>query len=313
MKRISAAITVLALAALPAFGADLTAREAAAKGAGNGAMPDRREAVPEGEGQAIRNQMLGDPEHLLMMGYHRNVANFGHILCQAADRGATVPARLARVSVAEMRRSVEEMEKCRAMALRERQGHPERQKMMDEHLVQLKTNLRELETLAKSDKIDSEQVKKHLQQIFQECRGAGCDTMPGSARHGMPGHRGPGGWQYQQLMPEHGMMMQRMLQKVKSQDAELAGMVQEMTKAPKERKLDLVVETVTRMVQQRADMTAEMERMQQEMLPGKGEPMQPDMMMHDMMMHDMMMPEMDEDEQCGDDEPFCDDEETEED
>lgn len=130
MKLMSAAVAVLLLAALPAFAAD---KPAPAYG-----MPQMKDVVHGSPGYIMkgpmRREMTRTPEHLLMMAYHRNVANFAQLLYAAADAGAPVAPQLARVAVAEMRRSVEEMEKYRAGM----QFPPQRQKMMDQHLVDVK-------------------------------------------------------------------------------------------------------------------------------------------------------------------------------
>ncbi|MBU5614124.1 hypothetical protein KOL99_14420 [Geomonas sp. Red51] len=200
----------------------------------------------------MAGQMMRSPEHQLMMAYHKNVANFGRLLYRAAEEGATVSPQLARVAVAEMRRSVDEMEKYRASVAG--QMPPERQRMMDGHLVQVKSHLRELELVVRQDRIDSEQVKRLVEPMLSG-RGAP-DCAPG---------RGSGdGWRGG--APGPGMMMERMLGKVKEQDAELAARVREMEQAPREKKLDLLAAIVASMVRQRAEMTEEMEKNHHEMM-----------------------------------------------
>lgn len=197
-----------------------------------------------------------------MRAYHRNVANFAETLYQAAEQGPSVPAPLARTAVAEMRRSVEEMEKQRATALAEMQLPPQRQKMMDEHLVQVKTHLRQLEELVQKEQIDSGQVKKELQSIFMQCGGAGCGSGPGPrGGQGQGAYGGMRGCDCRAGNPDHAMMMDDMMKKVKRQDAELAQLVQRMRQASGQAKLDLVAETVATMVQQRAELTEDMEKM----------------------------------------------------
>ncbi|QWV95608.1 hypothetical protein KP004_01480 [Geomonas oryzisoli] len=208
-------------------------------------------------------QMMRSPQHLLMMAYHRNVANFARLLATAADEGTTVSPQLARAAVAEMRRSVEEMEKYRSAVVGE--VPPDRQRMMDEHLVQVKTHLRALEELVRQDRIDSDQVKLHVEPMLAGCGAPGC----------APGRGAGAGWRGG--FPGHGMMMESMLQKVKGQDAELAAPVREMEQAPREKKVDLLAEIVARMVRQRAEMTQEMERNHREMMRRMG-PMPPEQM-----------------------------------
>lgn len=251
VKCMPAAVAVLLLAVLPAFAADKPVPP-------YGDMPQMKDAVPGSPGYimkgAMGREMTRTPQHLLMMAYHRNVANFAQLLYAAADAGAPVSTQLARVAVAEMRRGVEEMEKYRAgMHL-----PPQRRKMMEQHLVDVKMHLRALEQLVRGDRIDAAQVKSHLEPILAGYPGAGCGPMPGRGAQGM-GPRGatPG---------MGGMMMERMLDRAKEQDEELADLLRELEQAPPEKRLDVVVETVKRLAQQRAEMTEEMERNHEEMM-----------------------------------------------
>ncbi len=247
MRVTAAVITILALAVVPCIAAD------------GGAAATVRQVPP---GQQMNQVMMPTPSHLLMRAYHRNVANFAETLYQAAERGPSVPAPLARTAVAEMRRSVEEMEKQRATALAEMRLPPQRQKMMDEHLVQVKTHLRQLEELVQKERIESGQVKKELQSIFMDCGGAGCGAGPGPlGRQGQGAYGGMPGCDCRAGNPDHAMMMDDMMEKVKRQDAELAQLVQRMRQASGQAKVDLVAETVATMVQQRAELTEDMEKM----------------------------------------------------
>lgn len=258
MRVTTAVITVLALAAVPCFAANGGAT--AGRAGGIGAAATMHQVPP---GQQMKQEMMPTPAHLLLRAFHRNVANFAQTLYQAADQGPVVPAPLARTAVSEMRRSVDEMEKQRATALGAMRLPPERQKMMDEHLVQVKTHLRQLEELVQKERIDSGVVKKELQSIFAECDGAGCGARP-SAGWGCQGkgpYGGRAGCDCPKGNPDHAMMMDDMMEKVKSQDTELAQLVQRMRQADGQAKLDLVAETVATMVQQRAELTAEMQKM----------------------------------------------------
>lgn len=279
MKRVMLALAIVALSALPALAAD---------GAPTGMAPGGGFAGPRASGMmGMKRQMMRNPQHLLMMAYHKNVITFGKVLEKAAQQGDTVPPDLARTAIAEMRRSTEEIEKHRAGALAgmpPEMKSPEMQKMMDEHLVNVKTHLRELENLAKSDRIPSQEVLKHVQAIFHGCQGA-CELIPGrgmgmqrhwgtQGRKGMHccgcqcGQCGPqygaGAQQGAQgpMMQQHLQMMQEMTQKLKAQDQELMKRVEKMKRAPKDKKVDQLADIVSSMVQQRAAMTAQMEKMQ---------------------------------------------------
>lgn len=247
----SAVVAVLVLAAVPAFAAGPSAQP-------YGNMPQMRDAVPGAPGYVMKGsmqrEMMRTPQHLLMMAYHRNVQNFAGTLYAACDAGAPVPVQLARVAVAEMRRSVEEMEKYRAGM----QLPPQQQKMMDQHLIEVKMHLKELEDLVRGDRIDAARVKSHLDPLLSGCRYAGCAPMRGRTDRGM----GPRG----DAPVMHGIMMEKMLDRAKEQDEELADLVQELDQAPAGKKLDALVETVKLMARQRAEMTEEMEQSHEEMM-----------------------------------------------
>ncbi|ACH37484.2 hypothetical protein Gbem_0455 [Citrifermentans bemidjiense Bem] len=294
MRITAAVITVLALAAVPCFAANGGAT--AGRAGGTGAAATIRQVPP---GQQMNQEMMPTPAHLLMRAYHRNVANFAQTLYQAADQGPVVQPSLARTAVSEMRRSVDEMEKQRATALGAMRLPPERQKMMDEHLVQVKTHLRQLEEMVQKERIDSGLVKKELQSIFVECDGAGCCARPspvGRGRQGKGPYGGRPGCDCPKGNPDHAMMMDDMMEKVKSQDAELAQLVQRMRQADGQAKLDLVAETVATMVQQRAELTADMQKMH-------------DMMQGEYPGSDQMLNDDEDQDQGGDEEYDFEDEE----
>ncbi|HBG04498.1 MAG: hypothetical protein A2075_07120 [Geobacteraceae bacterium GWC2_58_44] len=251
MNRLFIAIAVLAVAAM-SFAARVQAHETGATG------------HPE-----MKKEMMANPQYLLMMGYHSNLMMFGHKLMKVAKQGETVPREFARVAVAEMRRSTEEMEKYRAEAMRnvpaDVRAHDEMQKTMDQHLVNVKSHLRELEDLTRGDRIPSQEVIRHLEAMYEGCEGMDCGMMHGKGVHGRKGMHGCNGCQCPEMMPEHHTMMKEMLQKMKTEDAELNQKVQAMRDADPDRKFALLTDIVARMVRQRAEMTAQMERMQMEM------------------------------------------------
>ena len=59
---------------------------------------------------------------------------------------------------------------------------------------------------------------------------------------------------------------QKMMEDMKTQDAELTEQVARMNSAPEDKKLDLMAAVVTRMVEQRTAMNARMAKMQEEMM-----------------------------------------------
>lgn len=215
-----------------------------------------------------------NPQQLLMRAYHQNVMNFGRVLEKAAQQGDTVPSDVARAAVSEMRRSTEEMEKYRAavVASMPEARRPGMRKMMDEHLVSVKTHLRQLDDLTKKERIPSQEVLQHVEAIF-----TGCDQMPCGLHqgpgHGKGMHRGRGmGLDCQQsgnMMPEHRKMMQEMTQKLKAQDADLIQRVEKLKHASEDEKVAQLSEIVSLIVQQRAAVTAQMERMQQQAIDAR--------------------------------------------
>lgn len=227
---------------------------------------------------------MRNPEHLLMMGYRKNLMTFGHILENVARQGDTVPADLARTAVAEMRHSVDQIEKYRPVAQRAMPAEmqqPDMQKMMDQHLVDVKTHLRQLDDLSRSDRIPSQEVLKHLQPIFEGCQKMGCGPMHNRGT-GMQGEQRKGGGCVQMqgmnggcadCRESMGMQargggpaMQEMVQKMKQQDAEMASQVKRMQHAPKDKKIDIMAGIVSQLVQQRADFTSHIEKMQHHMM-----------------------------------------------
>ena len=265
MKRMLIAMAVLAVTALPSFAADAPTADMTGNSPDMGGMRRMMQQHP-----GMKKEMMRNPQHLLMMAYHRNLINFGRTLEKTARQGELVQREVARTAIAEMRRSVDEMEKYRAgaMATMPADMKPgEMHKMMDQHLVTVKTQLRELEDLTKSDRIKSQDVIKHLQPILAGCEEMDCGMGGGRGMYGrgMYGKRGMRGCGCQQAMPEHHEMMEGILQKMKGQDAELGKQVEQMTRAPRDQKVDLMADIVAKLVQQRAAMTANMEKMQKHM------------------------------------------------
>lgn len=284
MGKVRLAVAILALAAVSSVSAVRGDDEVGRTSGTGGRTSDTPAVMSATAGKAALRPMTRSPEHQLMMAYHRNVVLFGRALERVARQGETVPRDFARTAVSEMRRSTQEIEKYRAGAMA---GMPEErrarmQKMMDEHLVSVKTQLRQLEEVAQRDTVPSRDVLTHLQPILH---GAGMSPgmMHGGMMHGK-GMRGKGmygcggcgscgdcqGCQGCQggesMMPQHRQMMQQMTQRLKAQDAELIDRVDRMKRAPKDKKIDQLAEIVSLIVQQRAAVTSQMEKMQRQSL-----------------------------------------------
>jgi DNA repair exonuclease SbcCD ATPase subunit len=231
-------------------------------------------------------EVVGNPQQMLMMAYHENLMTFGDQLRKVANQSQTVPREFAKAAVSEMKRSTEEMERYRAEARtvpgEMREGADTRQ-MIDQHLVAVKTHLRDLEELTRSgQQIRSQDVVAHLDAMSAGCQGRDCGAifaglMPAWSQGQAAGsevrteqqamtRQQEAMNQQQAAMNQQHAMMSQMTQRMKTQDAELARDVEALKAADAEanpsKKLNLLTDIVTKMTEQRAQMTADMERMQ---------------------------------------------------
>jgi len=285
MKRFLIALIALAVSVLPTFAADVSAPDLKMD---QKPMMHRHPGMKQEmmhQHPGMMKEMMSNPQHLLALGYHKNLVTFGQILKKVAKQGETVPPDFARAAVTEMRRSAAQMEIYRDEALKgmpaelkAKQG--DMAKKMNAHLAEMKIHLGHLDDLSKNDRIDSREVLKHLELLFKGCegmcrqgmcreamggRGMGGRGMDCNCNHckGMPGrrmhHAGKGNWQ------EMAQQREKMVAEMKAQDAELGKLVDKMNQAPKDKKLGLMADILTRMVNQRAALNAHMEKMQQHM------------------------------------------------
>jgi len=246
MKKLLIAMALLALVAPPSLAVEQPMADPATNKAADcqGGMPHHE----------MNKEMMRNPQHLLMMAYHKNFITFGRTLARVARQGDTVPPQFARTVIAEMRRSSDEMETYRTAAMSQVKPDPQMQKMMDEHLVKMNRELKALEELARKDRIPSAEVLKHLEflsQSGQECQ------LQGSGKHGGEGKGGCGCG-----MSGHHEAMAKMTQTMKAQDQELSKKLETMKRAPRDKKVNLLADIVAQLVKQRAEMTAHLERMQ---------------------------------------------------
>jgi hypothetical protein len=274
MRRVLIAVAILAVTALPSFADDAASQPACRS------MQQHTE---------LRQEMMRNPDRLLMRGYHENLMTFGHILADVARGSDTVPPDLARTAVAEMRHSVQQIEMHRPMAMRTLPAkikQDDMQKVMDQHLIDIKTHLTQLEELTRSNRVPSQEVLKHLQPIFEGCQKMGCGAMRDQGRNrcwmqekkgtrdcGRPmgmadGGGGCGGClQCMGMKPPGGHpAMQEMVQEMKHQDAEMASQVKKMQHASGDKKVDLMAGIVAELVQRSADVTSHMDKMQHHMM-----------------------------------------------
>jgi hypothetical protein len=256
---------------------------AAGEASGSGYATQTRDPKPMVHPHAQMMQaMSGNPQHLLAMGYHKNLLRFGRMLQQVVRQGDAVPPDFARAAVTEMRRSADQMEIYHEQAARTlpkdvRDHHAEMQKQMAAHLEQVRSQLAQLDTLTKADRIDSGEVLKRLDLLFQGCQamghqGACGDGMPGKGcagerrdcgcdrdydHHPGMGQRGGCG-ECREFMQQRRQMMQQM----KQQDAQISQLTARMNAATGEQKQALMAEIITRMVQQHEAMSVHLEKLQ---------------------------------------------------
>ena len=282
--------------AVPTFAADDTGMKGDMKG-------DMKHEMHQHPGMQM--QMMHNPQLKLAMAYHKNLVTFAQALKRVAKQGETVPPDFARSAITEMRRSADQMEihheaAVMSMPADQKAMHDEMAKKMGAHMAEMRTQLDQLDALAKGDRIDSKEVLKHLQVIFKGCaecqkgmcgerhgKGMGCGCMEGGRGHGMQGDCMKGGMKGDCMDcmkgkgdcmkggKMHGggmdgwkeMMQQRhkIMEAMKAQDAELTKMVDTMNRAQGDQKQAIMADIVTRLVKQRADMDRQLEQMQEHM------------------------------------------------
>jgi hypothetical protein len=311
MKRLILALIALAFTALPGFAAD----DAAPGMHTPGMKPDMKPMMHQHpEMHQMHQQMMKNPKHMLAMAYHKNLVTFGMALKKVAQQGETVPRDFARATITEMRRSADQMEiyheeAARSLPAELKAQHAEMAKKMAAHLTGMRTELTQLENLAKGERVDSKEVLAHLQNLFKGCQGmcreggmghqgmqgeggcgkemgrrgmdCGCEKGKGMDQgcgqekgrkcgcgHGRKGHgQGmKGGAGMMQADPEMMQGRQKMMQDMKARDAEIARLVDKMNNAPNDLKQAVIADILTKMVQQRTEMSAYMEKMQQHMM-----------------------------------------------
>jgi hypothetical protein len=100
MKRIPVILLSLVLVCIPLMAKTIPQDDPAPKKAHSKSVHDR-----------MAREMAKDPHHVLAMAYHQNVINFARILRNQTARSTTVNVEFARATVAEIRRSSDEMKK----------------------------------------------------------------------------------------------------------------------------------------------------------------------------------------------------------
>ena len=123
------------------------------------------------------SSMMNEPHHALAMAYMENIGTFAKALHNQAERSSALDASFARAAVAEMRRSLDQMEEHHGehmkMMSEEMRAHmAPMMKDMEMHRSMLKDAVSALEKDVKADQPDSKQVAadsatllKHLDEM----------------------------------------------------------------------------------------------------------------------------------------------------
>jgi len=241
-----------------------------------------RQTMPAGHSE-MKQAMMHNPNHLMAMAYHKNLVNFAMALKRVARQGDPVPRDFARSAITEMRRSAVQLEVYHDEAVKGlppdlRAKHAEMAKGMRTHLVQMNQELVQLETLAKADRIGSQDLLRHLDALLKGCQGmcheAGmCHQgktggMYGKGRHhgghgrcadcGRCQEGGAGMQGCQDMMQQR----QKMMHEMREQDARISGLVQKMNGTTGAQQQAIMADILTRIVRQREAMAAHMAQMQ---------------------------------------------------
>ncbi|MFN0124065.1 MAG: hypothetical protein ACKV2V_26480, partial [Blastocatellia bacterium] len=107
-------------------------------------------------------KMESEPHHLLAMAYHQNLATFAMALHRQTSQASAVNVEFARVAVAEMRRSFDQMkqhhqEHMKTMSEEMRAGMTGMMKEMETHRTEVGT---QLEGLEREMKLSAPEAKK---------------------------------------------------------------------------------------------------------------------------------------------------------
>lgn len=213
----------------------------------------------------LKEQMMQNPDAILAMAYRNNMLAFGQALDALARKSETVPQPYARIAAEEMKRSVEQLDKYHSAFHRTMPDQVKNQlgdlpKQMDEHLAKVKKQVNDLNELAKQDRVSSKDIISQLETINEGCQQMG---MHGTGMHGdMHGMQGMHGNKH----GDHGAMGRQMSDQVKAEDAALLKQVEELNKAPVDKRLNILTEIVTKLVQQRAAANSRFDRIHGEMM-----------------------------------------------
>ncbi len=147
-----------------------------------GKMPEHPEPMKDMQGMS---GMMAGPHHVLAMAYRDNLATFARALQRQVAQAKTVDLDLARPAVAEMRRSLDQMQQHHQAQMAMMQDHSmpsmsaTRQDMAT-HLAALGAHLTALESEVNASAPDPKKVTEHTTEILKQC--AGMSAMPAKVK-----------------------------------------------------------------------------------------------------------------------------------
>ena len=178
-RKHSAAAAAAALVALLMSGASATVMAQNTK-AKTDKMPQHQEGMKGMTG------MMGGPHHVLAMAYRDNLATFARALRGQVNQSKSVNLDLARPAVAEMRRSLSQLQEhhqahMRAMtSANTDSAMPGNRLRMETRLTALGEHLTALESAVNASAPDYRQVAEHATKILNQS--ASMSSMPDKAK-----------------------------------------------------------------------------------------------------------------------------------
>ncbi len=167
-----------------------------------GKMPQHQAGMKDMPGMSA---MTGAPHHVLAMAYRDNLVTFARALQEQVTQSKTVNLDLARPAVAEMRRSLDQMQQHhqaqmammgdkmtgdkmtgdkmmggKMMTGQAKPPMPETMQDMKNHLAALNEHLSALESAVNVGAPDVKAVSDHLTEILKQC--AGMSAMSANAK-----------------------------------------------------------------------------------------------------------------------------------
>ena len=118
--------------------------------------------------------MMNEPHHALAMAYMQNIGTFAKTLKTQAEGNSPLNAKFARAAVAEIKRSLDQMEEhhgehMKTMNTEMRSHMATMMKDMEMHRSRLKDAVSALEKDVRSDHPDSKQIAADSDNILKHC------------------------------------------------------------------------------------------------------------------------------------------------